>query len=165
MFAVGNSQPARLEGDEARAVHIFMGSNSHADVLIHRKLIVNKRLICSRQNKVTKRNSYTVAYMDPQPPHPVRYGTVEKLVTLCHTESVILAIVKPLHVVGCQLGLTFPPELQQYSQILLSDFVSICGSSRVVAVSVESACFKCFDISTEGYRGLTPLIDEPEKDL
>lgn len=150
MFAIGNSQPARLEGDEARAVCSFMGSNSHTDVLVHRKLLVNRRLICSRQNRVTKRNSYTVAYTDPQPPHPVRYGTVEKLVTLCHSENVtILAIIRPLRVVGCKLSLTFPPALQQYSEMLLSDFVSICSSGRVVTVSVESVCFKCFDISTE----------------
>lgn len=173
MFAVGNSQHSQFQEDEDRAIRLFIGSgDSHAtmNVLVHRKLLVNRRLISSRQKRVTKRNRFTVAYTDPEPPHPVQYGTVEKLVTIYpdSDNATVLALVKPLNVVRCKVleTLAFPSQLEQYFQVLSSDCVSVCNPGcGVVAVLVENICLKCFDISTLDYHGLTPLIDENEKDL
>ncbi len=61
--------------------------------------------------------------------------------------------------------LHYEPETQPFAQLLSNDVVSIvnCHDS-VTAVPVEYICFKCIDISTVGYRGLT-LINVNEKDL
>ncbi len=168
VFAVGRSLNAKLNEEEVQAVHEVTTCSSG---MVHPKVFVNRQLISSKNvTRAKKKNSYTVAFTDPRHPDQVLYGTVQRFATLCidPDSSIHLAFMKTFQVDTCAVleGLHYEPETQPFAQLLASDFVSIvsCHDS-VTAVPVEHICLKCIDISTVGYRGLTTLINENEKDL
>ena len=139
--------------------------NAYGTVTLYPKIVLqNKVIICSQNStRVTRRNSYTVTYTDPERPSHVRYGKVEKFLS-CPADSldsIHAAIVKELEVQPCvELeSLNFPQDIQCLSHLLCGDFVSVLGSEHKLAIPI--LC-KCFDISTVGLCIITSMVSDSE---
>ena len=90
------------------------------------------------QKRVKKRNSYTVAFTDPQDPPQHRYGRVEMFFT-CPADTPDGIHVTKLIVDKCRelSNMNYPSEIQNLAPELCTDFVSViresdksCYSSR-----------------------------------
>lgn len=133
-------------------------------VTLQPKIKIGEQIIFSQcQRRVKKRNSFTVAFIDPQDPAQFSYGRVERFLT-CPADSlecVHIAIITKLRVESCQLlNMDYPPEIRTLAPDLCADFVSVVGESVKVAIPVEHILFKCFDISTIGFSGITTLVNQ-----
>ena len=132
------------------------------------KIKVRGQVIFSKHLKrVKKRNSFTVAYTDPETPTQTFYGLVERFLT-CPADSpnsTHVAIITQLRVESCNelLKITYPTDIQDIAPLLCTDFLSIVGESNDrVAIPIEHILFKCFNISTHGLCALTTLVNECE---
>lgn len=161
-----------LKDDDAVIVHqLLQEHNIHSIpcgiVTFQPKIRIGKQLIYSKCLKhVKKRNSYTVAFFQPHSRNKLRYGRVEMFVT-CPADSancLHIAIIQQLKTESChELKLTYPPELQCVATLLCCDFISILDEPyEKVAIPIQCILYKCFDISTCGFSGLTTLVNEYE---
>ena len=132
--AVGRCQLTPLNNEDAGVVNQVMETcstdviSSGSSVAVYPKMLVCNQIIFSKQIKwVKKRNSFTVVYSNPQVPHQLYYGRVQKFLRCPadSTDSLYIAVIEPLRVESCKLleRLNYPPELQLLAQLLSIDFV------------------------------------------
>lgn len=159
------------DDDAALVIQLLQEHNIHSIpcgiVTFQPKIIIRNQLIFSKcLKRVKKRNSYTVAFFQPHSRNQLCYGRVDKFLT-CPADTancLHIAIIEQLKTESCQeLQLTYPPELQCVAPLLCSDFISILNEPcEKVAIPIECIFYKCFDISTCAYSGLTTLVNENE---
>ena len=99
--------------------------NMYGTVKLWPKIILQDKVIihCQSCKWVTKRNSYTVTFIDPERPNCVRYGRVEKFVCCPpdSADSMNAAIVQELEVCSCTEleALHVPSDIQCLSGLSL----------------------------------------------
>ena len=131
------------------------------------KIIIGNKIIFSQYSRrVQKRNSYTVAFADPEILTCIKYGPIKCFLT-CPADSadnIHLAVVEGLEVSSCNelLRLSYLPEIQSLASILSSDYVTVIGEGPYLAIPIEHIIIKCFDISTTGLSVITTLVSDCE---
>ncbi|CAI8020857.1 hypothetical protein GBAR_LOCUS12434 [Geodia barretti] len=142
--------------------------NAYGTVKLWPKMILQDKVTIYSQasKRVTKRNSYTVTFVDPERPTCVRYGRVQKFVC-CPPDtpdSVNAAIVQELKVHRCMEleALCFPSDIRCLSELVCCDFVSVVGELSKLAIPVEHIMAKCFDISTVNMCVITQMVCHSE---
>ena len=161
-----------MDGEDKDIVLQLLENNnirmkSNGIVTLQRRIILQDQIIYSKCSKrVTKRNSYTVTFTDPQAPTHVKYGRVNQFLT-CPADSpdsMHVAIIEGLEVQHCEelVGLNYPPEIMCLSPLLYSDFVSVVIEGPTIAIPIEHIVMKCFDVTTIGFCGITTLVNQCE---
>ena len=104
MSALGIPKNITLESDDENIVCQLMkrnniSMNSQKMVTLHPKITMHGTVIYSRYSRrVQKRNSYTVAFTDPEAPAHLNYGYVKSFLT-CPADSqdcIYIALIKIL---------------------------------------------------------------------
>jgi hypothetical protein len=141
--------------------------NAYGTVKLWPKMILQDKVIIYSQasKRVTKRNSYTVTFVDPERPTCVRYGRVQKFVC-CPPDtpdSVNAAIVQELKICRCMEleALCFPSDIRCLSELVCCDF-SVVGELSKLAIPVEHIMEKCFVISTVYMCVITQMVCHSE---
>ena len=141
--------------------------NAYGTVKLWPKMILQDKVIIYSQasKRVTKRNSYTVTFVDPERPTCVRYGRVQKFVC-CPPDtpdSVNAAIVQELKIFRCMEleALCFPSDIRCLSELVCCDF-SVVGELSKLAIPVEHIMEKCFVISTVYMCVITQMVCHSE---
>ena len=142
--------------------------NSCGIVKLYTKIIIQDSVVIySKESKrITKRNSYTVTFVDPERPSHIRYGRVLKFLRYPpdSPDGICAAIIEELKIDRCREleSLSFPPEIQCISHLLCADFVSVVGELPKVAIAIDHIVAKCFDISSVSFSIISSLVCHSE---
>ena len=142
--------------------------NAYGTVKLWPKIILQDKVTIYSQasKRVTKRNSYTVTFVDPEEPNHVRYGSVQKFVCCPpdSPDSTNAAIIQELKVHKCKEleALDFPSDIRCLSDLVCSDYVSVVGELPKFAIPVEQIVAKCFDISSVDLCVISSMVCHSE---
>ena len=135
--ALGIPQSITLHGEDEHIVRRVLEKNSVCTVpgtivTLQPKVTVRGQVVFSKYSKrVKKRNSFTVAFTDPQDPAQHKYGQVVKFLTYPADmpNCLHIAVIEQLKVESCRelLNMTYPPEIQCLKPVLCTDYVSLLG--------------------------------------
>ena len=157
--AVGVAKIISLDNEDKSLLTPLLEKNSvvinaYGTVKLWSKIILQDKVTINSQvsKRITKRNSYTVTFVDPERPSYVRYGRIQKFVC-CPPDSqdgMNAAIVQELKVHRCMEleALDFPSDIQCLSDLVCSDYVSVVGELPKLAIPLEQIVAQCFDISS-----------------
>ena len=142
--------------------------NAYGTVKLWPKIILQDKVTIYSQasKRVTKRNNYTVTFVDPENPTHVKYGRIQKFVCCPpdSPDSMNAAIVQELKVRRCMEleALDFPSDIECLSDLVCSDYVSVVGELPLLAIPVEQILAKCFDISSVDLCIITSMVCHSE---
>ena len=145
-----------------------MNISPHGIVTLYPKIVLQDKVVIHSQDctRSTRRNDFTILFIDPERPSTLRYGNVQKFLSYPanSAESMHIAIIQELEIHCCSEleSLQFPPEIQSLSHLLCSDFFSVRNGDNKIAIAIEHILSKCFNISTAGLCIITPMVCDSE---
>ena len=134
-------------------------------VITYPKVILNGRLFVSKAaSRSEKRNSCTVTFTDPEQPHKLSFGCIEKFISIQNDrnpeKAVHVAIMSALEVSPCTIlqQMVFPSEIQSSKCLLVSDYLTSSRTGSLIAVPISNITMMCFDVSTSACSILSILL-------
>lgn len=173
--AVGREHYSTLNAEEVGAINDLgrgrLQLTQTTVVKTYQKMIVKGQMIFSRNTvRVTKHNSYTVAYYQPQFSEHIQYGYVLRFVIYPpnateNPDNMVLLL--PLRTQPSKYlqEIPLPPSIKPYAAILFNDFSTFEIEDRIIAIYTEDIIMKCFNTSTYEQLQMTSIVNEVERVL
>ena len=166
---VGRGFTHNLADEEVCHVNQLLSSNDlqlldSPAVRSYSKAVVKGKTIFSKMNiRVKKRNSYTVAYTDPNS-DSVCFGIIERFITAT-TNCYTLAVVNQLAIQHVGPPHDFKDTLTKDSHALLfENYVTFSVKNEFKIIFVHNILKKCFNLTNSSWSVLTIPVNSIENE-